>query len=156
MRILLKKLETAFASAVHIKNFGRSESLLVEVTPEKLIEVSAWLRMEESFRMDFLENFSIYEMKGKFVFSYFMRSSAHKLQLVLRSTCTSTQSSGLIEHPSVSGIWPQAESFEVEHASLFGFKFIGSNPKAQVRRNFGEFTGYPLRKSFEWGDRVEI
>ncbi len=156
MRSLLKKLETAFGSAIHVKNFGRSEQLLVEVDLEKMISVSAWLRMEESYRMDFLENLSVCELKGKFIISYFLRSNSQSLQLVLRTSLTTPSGDEWMEHPSAVGIWPQAEPFETEQSALFGIHFTGTNLDPRVKRSFGKFSDFPLRKSFEWGERVEI
>ncbi len=156
MRTLLKKLETAFPSVVHVKNFGRSEQLLIEVGADQLIEIAAWLRMEESFRMDFLENSSIYEMKGKFTISYFLRSYSQDHQLVLRTSVVAPSGNEEIEFPSVTGIWPQAEAFENEQAALFGVRFTGKTAISRVKRNLGPFEGFPLRKSFEWGEQVDF
>jgi hypothetical protein len=86
VRTRLSKLEKTFGQNLQIRNFGRSERLVVETDFSVLLEVAAWLRMEETFRMDFLEAFTVYETKSKFILSYFLRSHTQDLQLVLRSS----------------------------------------------------------------------
>jgi len=156
MKSLLKKIEAAFGSAIQIETLGRSEQYMAEVKPDKLMEVAAWLRMEESFRMDFLENISIYEMKGVFVVSYFLRSNSQDICFILRTNLSTPQGMEKVELPSVIGVWSQAEAFEAEQSALFGISFSGENTNARVSRNFGDFSGFPLRKSFSWGEQVEI
>lgn len=156
MRSRLNKLEAVFGSAIQVKNFGRSELLMVEVELKRLIEVSAWLRMEESFRMDFVENISIYEINDRYIVSYFLRSHPQNLQLVLRTSFMAPAGNSIVEHPSVTGIWSQAEPFEVEQEALFGVHFSGRTIDQRVKRNFGDFSGYPLRKTFEWGEKVDF
>lgn len=156
MKTLFKKAETVFGSTIQIKNFGRSDKVLVEVERNKLIEVAVWFRMEESFRMDFLENFSIYEMKGKFILSYFLRSNSQDMSFILRTSLPAPLGMEKIEAPSVVGVWSQAESFETEQSALFGIHFVGGTFATRIKRNFGNFSGFPLRKSFTWGEQVEL
>jgi len=156
MRTLLKKLESDFGQAVTIKKFGRSDQFVVEIEAEKLVEIATWLRMQEAFRMDFLENLSLFESKGKTVFSYFLRSGSQGLQLVLRTSLATPNGGARLEIPSILGVWSHAESFESEAEKMFGVHFSGENRASSVRKNFGLGDEYPLRKSFEWGDRVEL
>lgn len=156
MKSLLKKVEATFGSAIQIKTLGRSEQYMAEVKLDKLMEVAAWLRMEESFRLDFLENISIYEMKGAFIVSYFLRSNSQDICFILRTTLPAPLGNEKVELPSVIGVWSQAEAFEAEQAALFGINFSGEKTNARVSRNFGDFSGFPLRKSFSWGEQVEI
>ena len=150
MRIQLSKLESVFGASVHTRNFGRSERFVVEVEFTRLLEVAAWLRMEETFRMDFLETFSVYEAKGKFTLSYFVRSLSQNLQLVIRSSVSVPGAREGVNIPSMIGIWPSAEPFETELSPLFGIQFTGTRPTGDVRKIFGTFAGFPLRKAFEW------
>ena len=152
MRTQLNRLESVFGTKVQIRNFGRSERLVAEVNFENLLEIAAWLRMEETFRMDFLEAFTVAELKGKFVLTYFVRSHSQNSQLVLRSAVTVPGPTEFVEIPSMIGIWPHAEPFESELASLFGIQFTGARGGGEVRKNFGTYDGFPLRKSFEWRD----
>ena len=155
MRTQLNRLEAVFGTAIQVRNFGRSEKLVVEVEFAKLLEITTWLRMEENFRMDFLEAFTIFESKGKLVLSYFIRSHPHNLQLVLRSSVGVPGPHELAKVPSMIGIWPHAEAFETELAPLFGVDFVGARGTGGVRKVFGVFDGYPLRKSYEWQEGFE-
>jgi NADH:ubiquinone oxidoreductase subunit C len=155
VRIQLNRLEAVFGSAIQVRNFGRSEKLSVEVEFSKLLEIATWLRMEENFRMDFLEAFTIFESKGKLIFSYFIRSHPHNLQLVLRSSRVVPGSHERVNIPSMIGIWPHAEAFETELAPLFGIEFTGSQGMGGVRKVFGNFDGFPLRKGYEWQESFE-
>lgn len=150
MRTLLNRLEEVFGGAIQVRNFGRSERFVVEVEYEKLLEVAAWLRMEESFRMDFLESFTIFEQKARFVLSYFIRSHSQNLQIVLRANVAVPGAQERARVPSMIGVWPHAEAFESELAPLFGVEFYGAHGLGGVRKVFGKFGGFPMRKAFEW------
>lgn len=156
MRTLLKKVEKEFGSEVQIKNLGRSTKAVLEVKIENLIKVSAWLRMEEFFRMDFLENFSIYEIKNEIIVSYFIRSTSQGIELVIRTSLPTVAERQEIILPSLTSIWPQAEAFQAEQAALFGVCFSGKANPSRVTRNFGNFSGFPLRKEFFLGAQVEF
>jgi NADH:ubiquinone oxidoreductase subunit C len=155
VRTQLNKVETFFGSAIQVKNFGRSDRFIVEVEFDRLLEVAAWLRMEESFRMDFLEALTVYENKHRFYFSYFLCSLPHNLRLVLRTSTPVPEATERVEIKSVIGVWPHAEPFESELSPLFGINFTGSKGTEKVKKVFGKFSGYPLRKDFEWGEKVE-
>lgn len=156
MRTQLNRLESVFGSALHVKNFGRSERFTAEIDFVSLLEVAAWLRMEETFRMDFLEAFTVYENKGKFVLSYFTRSHSQNIQIVLRTSVTVPGMREELEVPSMIGIWPHAEAFETELAPLFGIRFTGSKGTGGVKKFFGNFDGFPLRKGFEWIEGISL
>lgn len=150
MRALLKKLETAFGSAVQVLNFGRSEGLIVEVSAEQMADVCSWLRMEESFRLDFLESFTAFESRGKLHFSAFLRSTTIGHALVVRAAVDVPNEKEIVEFSSLTRIWPQAASFESELAPLFGVSFVRGR-ESSVKKDFGAFDGFPMRKHFTWG-----
>lgn len=154
MRTQLNKLEGAFGGAVQVRNFGRSERFVADAEFSRILEVAAWLRMEESFRMDFLEAFTVYESKAKFTLSYFIRSHSQSLQMVLRTAVPVPDAQTLAKVPSIVGVWPQAEPFETELSALFGMEFAGAPAPGGVRKVFGRFDGYPLRKAFEWREEI--
>lgn len=153
MRSQINKLVDRFGIKIQITNFGRSEHLLFELSSDHLIEVATWLRMEESFRMDFLESLTIFESREHYYFTYFLRSLTYHSQVVLRTNVPEPANVKEISIASVIGIWPHAEPFESELAPLFGVNFTGAVGTRTVRKEFGNFEGYPLRKSFEWGER---
>jgi NADH:ubiquinone oxidoreductase subunit C len=150
VRTQLSKLERVFGSVLHVRNFGRSERFVIEVEFANLLEVAAWLRMEETFRMDFLEAFTVFESKNKFALSYFVRSHTQNIQLVLRTTVDVPDPLVRATAPSMIGVWPHAEAFETELSPLFGIDFIGAHGSDGVRKNFGTYEGFPLRKAFDW------
>ncbi len=155
MRALLKKLEAAFSTGVTTHSFGRSDEVVAEVSAKILLDVAAWLRMEESFRLDFLEMFSVAELKDQLQFSFFLRSYTRDVKIVLRTRLLSPAAKEWIEFPSMVRIWPQAEAFESELSSLFGIRFLDGPPASSVRKNFGTYDGFPLRKSYTWNHEVE-
>ena len=156
MRTLLKKFEQAFGTSAQIKNFGRSDLFMIEIGSDRMIEASAWLRMEESFRMDYLENLSVYEAKDHLFVSAFIRSLTHHHHLVLRTSVAIHGANESVSFPSLVGVWSQAEPFEAEISPLFGIHFTGSERARSIQKNFGNFGGgYPLRKSFDWGEEFK-
>jgi NADH:ubiquinone oxidoreductase subunit C len=154
VRTQLNKLESAFGGSVQVRNFGRSDRFVVEVDFGAFVEVAAWLRMEETFRMDFLEALTVFEAKGKFALSYFIRSQSQDHQLVLRTNVTVPGSRETAKVPSMIGVWSHAEPFESELAPLFGIEFTGARAPGAVRKNFGAYAGFPLRKSFAWQEDI--
>ncbi len=110
--------------------------------------------MEESFRMDFLECLTVAEIKGKFQFSYFLRSHTQDKRIVLRTFVPVPAANERAEFPSMGGTWTQAVPFESELAPLFGIHFVGGTDRGAVRKDFGVFDGFPLRKGFTWGKAV--
>lgn len=152
MRTLLKKFEHAFGSSAQIKNFGRSDLFMIEIESARMIEAAAWLRMEESFRMDYLENLSVYEAKDHLFVTAFVRSLTHHRHLVLRTSVPVAGANESVSIPSLIGIWSQAEPFEAEISPLFGVQFTGVQRSRAIQKNFGDFGGYPLRKAFDWGE----
>jgi NADH:ubiquinone oxidoreductase subunit C len=151
MRALLKKLESAFGSSTQIRTFGRSEDLLVDVGASAFFEVCAWLRMEESFRLDFLESLTVSEAKGKFTVTAFVRSLPVGHHLAVRTVVDVPEERDWLDFPSVSRVWPQAVPFESELSPLFGIRFVGASTSLSVTKDFGKFDGFPLRKAFTWG-----
>lgn len=154
MRTQLNRLESIFGGSLQVKNFGRSEHFVVEADFEILLEVAAWLRMEETFRMDFLESFTVFESKSKFVLSYFIRSHSQNIQLVLRSSVAVPGARDRAKVPSMIGVWPHAEPFENELAPLFGIEFHGARGTNGVKKIFGDFPGFPMRKGFDWREEI--
>jgi NADH:ubiquinone oxidoreductase subunit C len=152
VRTQLNRLESVFGPKLHIRNFGRSERFVVEVNFANLLEVAAWLRMEENFRMDFLEAFTVSEGKGKFILTYFIRSNSQNMQLVLRTSVPVPGAAEFVEVPSMIGVWPHVEPFENELSPLFGIRFDGARGAGDIRKNFGTYDGFPLRKAFTWRD----
>ncbi|MBC7387287.1 MAG: NADH-quinone oxidoreductase subunit C [Cryobacterium sp.] len=156
MQLPLKKLLELFGEAAQLGEFGALRIDLLNVDVSRLIEAAAWLRMEESFRMDFLENASVFEKDGKLLFTYFIRSFSKPHRLVLRSSVPAPVGNEWVDFPSLVRIWPQAEAFESEMEILFGVRFADRPPNRQHLKNFGKFDGFPLRKSFEWGEGVDL
>jgi NADH-quinone oxidoreductase subunit C len=60
-----------------------------------------------------------------------------------------------VKVPSMIGVWPGAEPFESELGPLFGIEFTGAPTERGVRKNFGNFSGFPLRKGFEWHGEID-
>jgi NADH:ubiquinone oxidoreductase subunit C len=135
-----------------VRNFGRSEHFVVEVEFQSFLEVAAWVRMEEKLRMDFLEALTIFESKGKFFLSAFIRSHSQSVQMVLRTSLLVPGARERAKIPSLIGVWPHAEPFETELAPLFGVEFTGSRGTGGVRKVFGAFEEFPLRKGYTWAE----
>jgi len=144
------ELEARFGEAVQVRNFGRSNRYVIEATLTRWVEVAAWLRMEESQRIDFLEALTVTELKGRFILSAFIRSHVQGGEVVLRTSLPVPGATERAEIPSLVGVWPHAEAFETELAPLFGIQFTGSRGVGGVRKFFGTYDGFPLRKNFDW------
>jgi len=140
-------LDRDLSISAQLKPFGRTDQLVLEVRAADLLKTAAWVRSEESARMDFLENFSCYEFRSKLVFSYFLRSQVHGKTLILRTEETVPENERL-PIPSVAAVWPMVQPFEDEIHELFGIDFTPN------RGRYAAATAFPLRKTYVWESEV--
>lgn len=153
LKYLAQKLDRELTVSSTLKPFGRTEQIVLDVKSEDLAKVAGWLRMEESARLDWLENLSCFESKSKLVLSYFLRSQILDHALIVRCELSIPEGEK-VSVTSVASVWPMVHPYEQEIASLFGVEFKGNHSQRGVKGiSFAE-GAYPLRKSYVWEEVV--
>lgn len=154
---ILNKLKTAApGSVLEKKRFGRSDQTSVWVEARALPEIAAFLKSDPRISLDWLENFSAIQMDEAIVLTYFLRSSAHDHNLIVRASVEPPSPSKEVEAPSVARTWAMATPFEAEIQELFGVRFV--DPQGQPaypgeHRLPKGWNGFPLRKSYVFPTR---
>jgi len=139
-----------------IKNFGRSDALLLEVHAEHLYAVAFQLRFDENTKFEKMDFLSCYENKGKFYFSYFLSSSLHQQTLVLRTAIVIPEFGKETALFSLADVWSTAIPYEEEIFNLFGVVFLSRDKMSEqkkIDRGLDSFR-FPLRKNYVWEDAV--
>jgi NADH-quinone oxidoreductase subunit C len=113
----------------------------VEVRPEAVIRVLAFLRDAEQF--DFLTDLTAVDRAHdpqRFEIVYFLYSVTHNQRLRVKTHVSLEQ-----EPASITGLFPAADWLEREVFDMFGIRFAG-HPDLKRILLPDEWQGFPLRK----------
>ncbi len=148
--VWLERLERALGKLVLEKQrFGRSGEISLWIETRNAPAAARILCDDPELELDWLENLSVMQLDSAFVLSWLARSSREQdRQVVLRASVVPASADALVEVPSVRGVWQMATPMEQELGALFGIAF-GERP--DTRGPAGDWSGYPLRKSFKTG-----
>jgi len=150
LKAINQKIDKELGIQTQLKAFGRTRDLMLECSSADFFRLAAWLRSEDSTRLDWLDNLSATEVKSKVVLTYFLRSRALAHGLILKTeTPLDDRPKSALE--SVVSVWPMAQVFEEEITALFGVAFKNGVPATDVQAGyFGKPGEYPLRKDYAW------
>jgi NADH:ubiquinone oxidoreductase subunit C len=145
---LAKRIRAKFGAAIlETPAFGRGRKASAWVEAKSLARISETLKNDIEFGFDLLENFSVMELEGSFVFSYFLVSTDDDTRtLVLRASIERDRADGIVDAPSVRGVWSTAEPFEREASELFGIRFDGTMSTALLAGTESLDPKFPLRR----------
>lgn len=153
LKNLAQKLDRELSVSSTLKPFGRTEQIVLDVKAGDLSKVAGWLRLEESSRLDWLENLSCFEAKSKLVLSYFLRSQILDHELIVRCELSFPEGERT-SIASVTSVWPMVHPYEEEISSLFGVDFKGNSSQRDVKGIEFADGEFPLRKSYVWEEEV--
>jgi NADH-quinone oxidoreductase subunit C len=141
-------LQAAFGDAILDAVEFRGD-LSVSVRPSAIVDVARFLRDNEDFRFNFLENLCGVDYLGReprFEVVYHLLSHANRKRVCLKV--------GLPESdptvPSLTGLWPTANYQEREAYDMFGLIFSG-HPSLERILMPDDWEGYPQRKDVPLG-----
>lgn len=159
---LLDQLKAKFGDGITGSNLQAVDPW-IEIAPEKLREVSRYLRDDANYRFDFLNCISVVDYfegdakkaakvdwKPHVEIVYHLSSITKKHQLVLKVILPRWKgdvSGELPEVPSVADIWRTADWHERECYDLGGVNFTG-HPNLKRILCPDDWEGYPLRKDY--------
>jgi NADH-quinone oxidoreductase subunit C len=122
----------------------RGEELYLSVPPTDLVEVCRMLRFDPPLAFDFLSFVTSIDWKTHFEVVYFLVSTLHKHNVVLKVKIEDRQNPQI---PTVTPIWPAADWQEREMFDLMGIRFSGHYNLRRVLLP-EDWEGYPLRKDY--------
>jgi NADH-quinone oxidoreductase subunit C len=118
------------------------DSLVVK--SDSLLAVAAFLRDNESLKLDYLNYITAVDYFSYFEVVYQMTSLEHNHTVVIKTRCYGRENPVL---PSVIGLWQGADFQEREIYDLMGISFEG-HPNMKRIFLWEGFPGYPLRKDY--------
>ncbi len=117
---------------------------VIEVPARRFYEVASFLKEDERFAFDFLNNYTAVDRPPERIELYaLLFSYPHRRKLAL---CTSLDRADP-RIRTISDLWPAADWYEREMFDLFGIVFAGH---PDLRRLFlpDYWKGHPLRKDY--------
>ena len=116
----------------------------VEIAPERLVEVCAFLRDDPELNFAYLSSLTGVDRLDHFEVAYHLLSLTHNQSTALKTKALDRENP---EVPSVVPVWRGAHFQEREAYDLLGIRFAGH---PDLRRIFlwEGFAGYPLRKDW--------
>jgi NADH-quinone oxidoreductase subunit C len=133
------RIRERFPEAVAAAN-----AVWVEVTPDSLLDVCAFLRDDPALQMEQATNVTSVDMLDYFEVVYHLQSISTNQAMTLK--CRPPEREDPII-PSVSGVWQGAWLQEMEIYDLMGIRFEG-HPNLRRLFLWEGFRGWPLRKDF--------
>jgi NADH-quinone oxidoreductase subunit C len=137
-------LKTQFGDAVLESKLENVPDPFVKIQPEKIKEVSQFVRDNEQLKFDYLMCLSGVDLKGKLGITYNLYSMVHRHKFVLKIEVP-TEAPNV---PSVESIWKSANWHEREAFDMYGIQFLG-HPDLRRILLPDDWEGYPLRKDYE-------
>jgi NADH-quinone oxidoreductase subunit C len=114
------------------------------IEAQTLENVALFLKNDNEYKVDWLENLSVVEFEGVFVVSYFIRSTTTPFRCVIRASAVPSSPQAPVPFPSIREIWPMGTPMEEEAEELFGIQFSKHPPNLLPEG----WTGFPLRKNY--------
>ena len=139
-----KRVHGAFGAAVAPVEEGRLTSS-IEIDPQRIDEVSAFLKSEDDLAFDSLANLTgvDYPERDKIQVVYELDSYRLRHSLVLRVDCLREDP----ETKTVEGVWRAANWLEREVYDLLGVGFVGNHDLRRILLP-DDWIGHPLRKDY--------
>jgi NADH-quinone oxidoreductase subunit C len=136
-------LEAWDPTAIQSGKLDRGE-LTLEITPEKIFEVSGFLKQEQQFeRLSAVTAVDWHPAEPRFEVVYHLHSVAHDQRLRLKCRLSGQAA----EIDSVVGVWRSADWYEREVFDMFGVVFR-HHPNLRRLLMPENWAGHPLRKDY--------
>jgi NADH-quinone oxidoreductase subunit C len=116
----------------------------VKIQPEKIKEVSLFLRDDERTQFDFLMCLSGVDYKGKLGVTYNLASMNLKHKITLKVEVPTE----MPNVPSVESVWKTANWHEREAFDMVGINFEGHPDLRRILLPY-DWEGFPLRKDYQ-------
>lgn len=159
----LEQLEERLPGAVTGRNLEALDPW-IEVGPDRLVDVSRWLKHSSNPRFDSLECVTAIDWfepdpkkaakagwRPRLEVVYHLWSTSARVSLVIKVTLPRWKNDipgDLPDVPSVAGVWRTADWHEREVYDMSGINFTG-HPDLRRILCPEDWEGYPLRKDYE-------
>jgi NADH-quinone oxidoreductase subunit C len=114
------------------------------IDPSFILEVSRFMRLEESLSMDHLELLGGVDYKDRIEVVYILYSMKHHHRYTLK--CRLSRATPMVH--SVESVWAVANWHERETYDMFGVVFEGHSDLRRILCP-DDWEGYPLRKDYK-------
>lgn len=141
-RAYLEEIQAKYGQGSTLVGEGNQQALLVET--DCLLELLQELKTGAAYRYNMLRNVTAVDYKEYLEVIYHLYSLPLRRFITIKTRCTAEDP----RVPSVTPIWPSANFQEREIYDLLGITFTG-HPDLRRILMPDEFTGHPLRKSFQ-------
>ena len=122
----------------------RRNTPVLEVPPDKLVEVARWLKEEGSLAFNYLVSITAVDYWEYFEVAYLLHSIPYGHSVELKVNVDRERP----VVPSLTSIWRGADVQEREVYDLMGVEFSG-HPELKRILLWDSFEGHPLRKDFD-------
>ncbi len=144
---LLAAVQARFSNVMEIPKSAvqtRGAELYLSVPPASILQVCQFLRSDPPLSFNSLSFLTSIDWKTHFEVVYYLTSTLHKHNLVLKAKLENRMAPEL---PSVTTVWPAADWQEREEFDLMGIRFTGHY---NLRRLLlpDDWEGHPLRKDY--------
>ena len=137
-------IKAQFGDAVLEAKLENVVDPFIKIQPEKIKEVSLFVRENEQLRFDFLMCLSGLDLKGTLGVTYNLYSMVHRHKMTLKVEVPTE----IPDVPSVESVWKTANWHEREAFDMYGIRFTG-HPDLRRMLLPDDWEGYPLRKDYE-------
>ncbi|MBP2629537.1 MAG: NAD(P)H-quinone oxidoreductase subunit [Firmicutes bacterium] len=145
---VLAKLQAQYGVDVKIIGEEMQTALLVE--SHRLLELLKELKTNEFYQFNMLRNLTAVDYLEYMEIVYHLYSLPLRQMITVKTRCGMENS----EVPSITEIWPSANFQEREIYDLLGVKFT-DHPDLRRILMPEEFSGHPLRKTYNVGNTEE-
>jgi NADH-quinone oxidoreductase subunit C len=151
---ILERIVAQFPGTVLVSD-SQALQPWVQLAPEQLVAVCAWLRDEPGLYFDHLACLSGVDLgpaTNRMEVVYHLASLTQGHSLVLRVQVPRTMADGTLPSvPTLSGVWRAADWHEREAFDLLGIAFEG-HPDLRRMLLPADWQGHPLRKDYQAPD----
>ena len=137
------RLTEKFGAAILESQLGSLNPWSV-IDPSAILEVSRFMRFEESLIMDHLELLGGVDYKDRIEVVYVLYSMKHHHRYTLK--CRLSRETPMVQ--TVESIWAVANWHERETYDMFGVVFEGHSDLRRILCP-DDWEGYPLRKDYK-------
>lgn len=145
---VLANLQAQYGEDVKIIGEEAQSALLVE--PYRLLDLLKELKTNALYQFNMLRNLTAVDYQEYMEIVYHLYSLPLRQMITVKTRCGMENS----EVPSITGMWPSANFQEREIYDLLGVKFT-DHPDLRRILMPEEFSGHPLRKTYNVGNTEE-
>ncbi len=137
-------LKTEFGDRIISFNDSAAGDPFIEIQSDKILEISLFLRDNESLLFDFLNSITAMDLVDKLAAVYHIYSVSLNHRIVIKLFVPKDNP----KVPTVERCWRTADWHEREAWDLMGIEFVGHHNLIRILCPY-DWEGHPLRKDYQ-------